>query len=197
VFAIQYVCHVVGSKVQLLSRHPRLVSLVDTAVAGAQNSFRQRFASGAIQPLDGDGEADVQPPPSLDGTAMIELVNAVMVQEQAELVALKMVVVAAFPLFHDYCLGIPPREQSLSIHNWLVCVLAITVPLDQLLAVLILGILRRAGYPLDTDYGTGCHNLWHPVQFLSNASPMDRSKYVVRLMAVGLLGFCLFAMGEA
>ncbi len=75
--------------------------------------------------------------------------------------------------------------------------LAITVPWDQLLAVLILGIMRRAGYPLDTDCGTGLHNVWHPVQFLSNASPMDRSKYVVRLLAGGLLVFCLLAMVEA
>jgi hypothetical protein len=34
-FTMQYVGHVVGSKVQLLSRHHRLASLLDTAVAGA------------------------------------------------------------------------------------------------------------------------------------------------------------------
>ncbi len=110
---------------------------------------------------------------------MTELANAVIVQEPAALVAIKLVVVGAFPLFHDYWLGIPPHERSLSIHHWLVCVLAITVPFDQLLAVLILGILRRAGYRLDTDYGTGVRDFWHPVQFRSNANPMDRSKCVV------------------
>jgi hypothetical protein len=98
-FTIQYVCHVVGSKIQLLSRHPRLGYLIDTAVAGAQNSFRQRFASGAIQPLDGHEEAEVRPATALDGMAMTELANAVMVQELAELVALKLVVVASFHSF--------------------------------------------------------------------------------------------------
>jgi hypothetical protein len=194
---MQYVCHVVASKVQLLSRHPRLASLIDTSIAGAQNAFRQRFWSGAIQPLNADAEADVQPAPALDGMAMSELANALMMQEQAELVALKWVVVAAFPLFHDYCHGIPPHEQSLSIHNLLVCVLAITAPLDQLLAVLIFGIMRRGGYPLDTNYGTGVHHFWHPVQFLANASPMDRANYAARLIALGMVGFCLFVMGDA
>jgi hypothetical protein len=197
VFVLQYVSHVLGSKFQLLARHPRFAAATSAITSSVRQWFALRFASGAVQPADDQLPADEQSAPAAGAPSISESANAVMAQEQAELVAMKLALVAAFPLFHDYCTAIETRGESLSIRNWTVCVLAISVPMDQVLAVAIFAIMRRSDIQLDVNYGTGVRNLWHPVQYMSHASFIDQSTYVAQLLALGVAVFSLFIIGEA